>query len=148
MLENALRNIASWQTQQVEQLYKVSTPFLDDRQFKKEELESVGELSKVCSQIVLTCLYLARLGRPGIIWSVNKLARGVTKWTRACDRRLARSISYIHHTNSGNFVVWATAQYCRLGLFRDSEFAGDLEDSKSTSGRVLCNLRKPNICPH
>ena len=26
----------------------------------------------------------------------------------------------------------------RLGLFQDSDFAGDLEDSKSTSGRELC----------
>ena len=31
-----------------------------------------------------------------------------------------------------------TAQHCRLGLFQDSDFAGDLEDSKSTSGGVLC----------
>ena len=50
----------------VEQLYKVSSPCLDYHQFKKEELESVGESSKVCSQIVLTCLYLARIGRPDI----------------------------------------------------------------------------------
>ena len=31
-----------------------------------------------------------------------------------------------------------TAKQCRLGLFQDSDFAGDLEDSKSTSGRTLC----------
>ena len=31
-----------------------------------------------------------------------------------------------------------TAQQCRLGLFQDSDFAGDLEDSKSTSGEILC----------
>ena len=30
--------------------------------------------------------------------SVNKLARAVTKWTKACDKRLARLISHIHHT--------------------------------------------------
>ena len=30
-----------------------------------------------------------------------------------------------------------TAQQCRLGLFQDSDFAVDLEDSKSTSGGVL-----------
>ena len=46
-----------------QQLYKVSTPCLDDH-FKEEELKSVGELSQVCSQIVLKCLYLARIGRP------------------------------------------------------------------------------------
>ena len=32
-----------------QQLYKVSTPCLDDHQFKEDELESVGQLSKVCS---------------------------------------------------------------------------------------------------
>ena len=33
--------------------------------------------------------------------------------------------------------VGNTAQHCRLSLFQDSDFAGDLEDSKSTSGGAL-----------
>ena len=33
--------------------------------------------------------------------------------------------------------VGNTAQHCRLGLFQDSDFPGDFEDSKSTSGAVL-----------
>ena len=123
-----------------QQLYKVATPCLDDHQFKEEEIGFVAELSTGCSQIVLRCLYLGRIGRPDILWSENKLARAVTKWTKACDRRSARLISYIHHTcefrqcwHAGN-----TAQQCRLCLSQDSDFAGDLEDSKSTSGGVLC----------
>ena len=36
-----------------QQLYKVSTPCLDDRQFKEEGWKSVGELSNVGSQVVL-----------------------------------------------------------------------------------------------
>ena len=44
----------------IQQLYKVTTPCLDDHPFKQEELGSVGELSKVCFQTVLECLYLAR----------------------------------------------------------------------------------------
>ena len=71
-----------------QQLYKVSTPCIDDHHFKEEETKSVGELSHVCSQIVLKCLYLARIGRPDILWSVNKFARSITKWTTACDKRL------------------------------------------------------------
>ena len=51
-----------------QQLYKVSTPCIDDHHFKEEKLKSVGELSKVCSQIVLKCLFLARIGRPDIRW--------------------------------------------------------------------------------
>ena len=99
--------------------YKVATPCMDDHQFREEENESVGELSTICSQIVLKRVYLARIGRPDILWSVNKHARAVTKWTKSCDKRFARLISYIHHTNEywqyrhlGN-----TAQQCRLGLF-------------------------------
>ena len=43
--------LANRTTQQL--YYKVSTPCFDDHHFKEEELKSVGELSKVCSQIVL-----------------------------------------------------------------------------------------------
>ena len=76
-----------------QQLYKVSTPCIDDHHFKEEETKSVGELSNTCYQIVLKCLYLARIGRPDILCSVNKLARSITKWTKVCDKRLHRFIS-------------------------------------------------------
>ena len=110
-----------------QQSYKVATPCMDDHQFKEEENGSVGELSTVCSQFVLKCLYLARSGRPDNLWSLNKLARAVTKWTIACGKRLARLISYIHHTCEYKqyFYLGNTAQNFRLGLFQDSDFAGD-----------------------
>ena len=73
---------------------------------------------------------------------MNKLARAVTKRTKACDKRLARLISYIHHTSEYRQYcnVRNTAQHSRLGLFQDSDFARDLEDSKSTSRGILCNF--------
>ena len=37
---------------------------------KKEELEAVGNLSNVCSQIVLKCLYLTRIGRLDILFGL------------------------------------------------------------------------------
>ena len=82
---------------------------------------------------------MARIGRPDILWSVNKLARSITKWTKACDKRLNRLISYIHHTCEYKQYCYVgnAAKQCRLGLFQDSDFAGDLEDSKSTSGGTL-----------
>ena len=134
----------------VEQLYTVLSLCLDDHQFRQEELESVLELSQVCSQVVLKNFYLARIGRPDILWSVNKLARAGTQWTQACDRRLARLISYTHHTNDFRQCchVGNTAQHCRLGLFQGSDFAGDLEDSKINLGESLMYLQKPNICLH
>ena len=39
------------------------------------------------------------------------------------------------------------APHCRLGLFQDSDFAGDLEDSKSTSGGVLCIFWRRTFAP-
>ena len=125
----------------IQQLYKVSTPCIGDHHLKEEEMKTVGELSKVCSQIVLKCLYLARIGRPDILWSVNKLARSITK-SKACDKRLNRLISYIHHTFEYKqyCYVGTTAKQCRLGMFQDFDFAGNLEDSKSTSGGTLCVL--------
>ena len=122
---------------------------MDDDQLREEEIESVGELSAVCSQIVLKCLYLARIGRPDILWPVNKLARSITKWTKACDKRLNRLISYIHHTceYTQYFHVGNTGKQCRLGLFQDSDFAGDLVDSKSTLGGVLCIFGRHTFVP-
>ena len=40
-----------------------------------------------------------------------------------------------------------TAKQCRLGLFQDSDFAGDLEDSKSTTGGTLCIFGSHTIVP-
>ena len=40
-----------------------------------------------------------------------------------------------------------TAKQCRLGLFQDSDFAGDLEDSKSTCGGTLCVFGSHTFVP-
>ena len=92
---------------------------------------------------------MARIGRPDISWSVNKLARSITTWTKASDKRLAHLISYIHHTSEFKQYchVGNTAQLCRLGLFQDSDFVGDPEDSKSTSGGILCIFGSHTFVP-
>ena len=71
-----------------------------------------------CAQIVSKCFYLASIGRQDSLWTVNVLARVVTRWNRACDQRLATQVSYTHstvdtghHCHAGDQVVnW------RLGL--------------------------------
>ena len=50
------------------------------------------------------------------------------------------------HVNTNSIAMWSNiAKQCRLGLFQDSDFAGDREDSKSTSGGTLC-FWKSYIC--
>ena len=73
----------------------------------------------------------------------------ITKWTKACDKRLNRLISYIHHTCEYKQYCYVgnIAKQCRLGLFQDSDFAGDLEDSKSTSGGILRIFRSHTVVP-
>ena len=85
--ENALKDIASWRTKRHSncttfQLFAWTAIISRRKNWKR--LEN----SNVCSQIVVKCLYLARIGRPDILWSVNNFAGAVTKWTRACDKRL------------------------------------------------------------
>ena len=80
---------------------------------------------------------------------MNKLARSITKWPKACDKRLNRLISYIHHTSEYKQYchLGKTAKQFRLGLFQDSDFAGYLEDSKSTSGGTLCIFGSHTFVP-
>ena len=105
---------------------------------KKKNWNPWENCHKNALKLFLKCLHLARIG-PDILWSVNNLARSITKWTKACDKRLSRLISwhssseYKQYCREGNI-----AKQCRLGLFQDSDFAGDLEDSKSTSGGTWC----------
>ena len=69
--------------------------------------------------------------------------------TKACDKRLCRLISYIHHTCEYKqyCFVGNTVKQCRLGLFQDSDFAGDLEDWTSTSVGTLCVLGSHTFVP-
>ena len=136
MQRSVWKDIVSWRTRRLSN----STKYLLHASMTTTLKKKKQNLLENCQIRVLKCFFLARIGRPDILWSVNKLARSITKWTKACDKRLNRLISKIHHTCEYKQYchVGDTAKQCRLGLFQDSDFAGDLEDSKSTSGGTLC----------
>ena len=85
-------------------------------------------------------LYSASIGRTDFSWSVNTLARPVTKWIKDCDNRLLRLINYVNQTK--NFIqfchVGNQIEDCKLGLFQDASFAGDLRDLKNQRQEVYC----------
>ena len=90
MQKSVWNDIVSWQTRRLNNITKYLLHA--SMTTTSEEMKYVGELSNTCSQIVLKCLYLARIGRPDILWSVNKFAL----------------ISYTHHTCEYK-------QYCHVG---------------------------------
>ena len=108
MQRNVWSDIANWRTKQLNSYTKSQLHALTTINSRKKNLDLLENCQNVCFQIVLKCLYLARIGRQDIPWSVNKFARAVTKWTRAGDKRLARLISHIHHTSEFK-------QYCHVG---------------------------------
>ena len=112
---------------------------IDDHQIPPEEFEVKGELSPIAARVVLKALYVARIARMYLMWSVNMIAMEVTRWTAACDRRLHRLISWMHHSHDYMQICYVgdSPSKCNLVLFSDASFVGDLKDSKSTSGGVF-----------
>ena len=130
-------------------LKSAPTPCLDDHQLSPEDFENAGALASVCARIVLKALYLARMNRPDILWTVNILAREVTKWNKACDKRLHRLMCYLNGTSNMVLTCFVgdSPENCRAALFCDASFAGDLRDSKSTSGVFLAIVGQNTFVP-
>ena len=106
MPRNVWNDIVSWQTGRFNNSTKCLLHAFDDHHFKEEEMKSVGELSKVCSQIVLKCLYLARIGRRDFLWSVNRLARSITNGPKLVTNAwIVWYLTSITHVNTDNIVM-------------------------------------------
>ena len=80
------------------------------------------DVARVCAEIVFRCLYVARIGRPDLSWTVNILARSVNNWNKDHDKGLAIFISYIIHTKTllQYCFVGDNLEDCRLGLFQNA----------------------------
>ena len=92
-----------------EQFYKVSSPCLDmitiSRKRNWNQLQTCHRYAHKFSWHACTWHELVDLT---FFCQWTKLARSVTKWTSACDRRLARLISYVHQVTTDNTVMWET----------------------------------------
>ncbi len=90
-------------------------------------------------------MYLARFSRFDLLRAVCKLAKMITKWTRACDLKLLRLVKYILHSRTHRQIgfIGDLLPDLRIGFYTDSDFAGDKKTQKSTSGMFLC-LYGPN----
>ena len=81
--------------------------------------------------------------------TVHAVARAVTTWNGACDRRLAGLMSHLTCTSGHRQCchVANKASECKLGLFHVADVAGYLTDSKSTSGGMFCTSGDQTFVP-
>ena len=112
------------------------TPFCPPGSLLASDWETVGELEKGCHSVVMKNMWVARTARPDLIKPCNDLAAHLHKWSRNCDKYIARTVGYMRR--SKNFTlkgyVGDPLWDCELWLFVDADFCGEVEHTKSTSG--------------
>ena len=98
------RYFASWRCR----MYRLSSRWQLRAWTITRFLQVKERLSDVCTQVVLKCMYLARIGRPHLLQSVHISARSGTKLTKACERIFLRLITCINQTLDHR-------QFCHVG---------------------------------
>ena len=150
MKRSAWKDIANWRTQQLNNFSKVATPCPDDHQFKEEELGSVGEVSQVWSQIVLTCLYLARIGRPDLFLA----SKQTCSISHQVDKSLwptFSSFDLIHSSHKRLPTILSCGKYCSalsIGFVPRLRLCWRSWTLKINVGVNLMYLWKSNISAH
>ena len=106
--KNVPTSSASLLEKNVSALKPTETQCMDDHQFHLMFRSGTSEIAPMCALIACNVpLYLARIGGPHLLWTVDMLARSFTKWNKACVKRLARLISSINPTkHHGQCFCW------------------------------------------
>ena len=117
-------------------LKHVPTPGLDDTAFRPDDFTSPGTLAPSAASVLMKILYLARCCRFDILHPVCTLAREITKWNRACDKRVHRLICYMHLTRLHRLepFVGDKPEERAIIMYTDASFADCTQTSKSTTG--------------
>ena len=81
-------------------------------------------------------LYGARCIRYDLLWTICSLARCVTKWDKACDRRLHKFMCCIKCTLDTSLAAFAgnTAKELTVAVYSGADVASGFDSSQSTPG--------------
>lgn len=125
------------------------TPSIDDHMLTPEDMIAKGKLHDVCSRIVLKIVWCIRRAKPDTYWAVRSLARELSKWTVACDKRLLRFVGYLRWSKyqSLQMIVGNEPKDCVIMYFADADFGSSLKDFKSTSGGYMMFLGPQAFVP-
>ena len=147
MQRSVWNDIVSWHTRRLNNSTKYVLHASMTTTSKKKKWNLLENCQKYHVKL-FNCLCLARVGRPDILWSMNKLARSITEWTKPCDKRLSRLIYYIHHTCEYKQYCYVgnTAKQCRLGPVSRLRFCRRSWGLKIYFGWNIVRFGKSYIC--
>ena len=102
-------------------------------------------LGDMAAIMLMTLLYSARVGRFDLFKPITFLAKRITRWDEACDRRLHRLMCYLYTTQDYRMMGWIgdLPKDLSLHLFCDADFAGCPYTMRSTSG-AHSDVQGPN----
>ena len=94
------------------------------------------QLHAGAAKVLMQILYGARFARADLLRAVCVLARRITKWDHACDKRFLRLVSYINSTLHYRMRGWIgdSPQKLEQHYFSDADVAGCLQTQRSTTG--------------
>ncbi len=88
----------------------------------------------------MKALYLGRMMRVDLCWTINTVARCITRWTQLQYTQACCLFSYLAHTGEAHLrgtVVCSDASWVKLVAYPDADLSGALVTVKSTSGGLL-----------
>ena len=133
-----------WPTLRIgKQLCKVSSTLLDDHQFKQEELESVRELSEVCSQLVLQKLVF------GTNWTTWHLvvSQQACEINHKMDSGMWQTLGKTDILHSSHKRFPTVLSCGKHGTALQTRFVSRLRFCWRSQPQEACLCWKQNICP-
>ena len=150
MRRNVWNDIANWRTKLLNNCTKYQLHALMTTKSKKKDWNPWEN----CQTYVDKLSWRVFIWHELVDWifygSVNKLARATTTLDQSLWPNVWRvwSLTFIAQVNTNSIVTWEILHNnVDWDSFKDSDHAGDLEDSKSTSGWTLCVFGSHTFVP-
>lgn len=98
-------------------------PSLDEQSIIDDDIIAPGEFSASAAKLIMNVRRATRMCRYDLLYLVTALTREMSRWTRACDKRLFRLMCYVtsNVTLSLASLVGDSLRECKLLLLTDSD---------------------------
>ena len=122
---------------------------IKNQKLKNKSSDDERQLNVTAASIIMTTMYAARMAKPELCRCIGIMTTQLTRWTPYEDKKLHRSMSYLNERSEDVLTGFIAdpPELLRLGLFADSDFAGDRADFKSTSGVFLALIGPQTFFP-